>query len=65
MKWKWEIVVEEKADISISCQMSVTHGLSGSWLKPRAQAAFSISIYMKKKIEKQQEKKLLVSFKKV
>ena len=46
MKWKWEIVVEEKADISISCQMSVTHGLSGSWLKPRAQAAFSISIYI-------------------
>lgn len=48
MKWKWEIVVEEKADISISCQMSVTHGLSGSWLKPRAQATFSIvSIYIK------------------
>ena len=47
MKWKWEIVVEEKADISISCQMSVTHGLSGSWLKPRAQAAFSISIHIK------------------
>ena len=27
--------------------MSVTHGLSGSWLKPRAEATFSISIYIK------------------